>query len=124
LTKIEKDLHEVTKALQAEEDGETVSPERLAVETQELKKRIEFLQPAVKLELAWTKPRLHQPYQPSMNLITLRLPNSSVSSKTHLAEAEAIVKAEESRSVSPSSALFGAYPHPRFNSHRYSKKRS
>lgn len=109
LTKIEKDLHEVTKALQAEEDGETVSPERLAVETQELKKRIEFLQACSKARASLDEATAASTISTVNEPDYLAASELLVTSKTHLAEAEAIVKAEESRSVSPSNALFGAY---------------
>ena len=109
LSKIEKDLIDVTNALQAECDGEHVTPEKLEVEAEELKKRIEFLQICSKaracIDEATTLSTISTANEPDC----LGAAEFLVNAKAELAEAEAIVRSEESRVDAPSSALFGAY---------------
>lgn len=115
LTKIEKDLQLITTALHAEQqqqqqDGETVSssPDKLASDAKELKKRIEFLQicslARASLDDATTASTLSTTNDPDY----LKAAQLLVAAKEQLRDAEVICKAEESRSA-PSTALFGAY---------------
>ena len=109
LSKIEKDLVDVNNALQAECDGEQVTPDTLEVEAEELKKRIEFLQICSRaracIDDATTLSIVSTANEPDC----LRAAECLVNAKAELAQAEAIVQSEESRVGAPSSALFGAY---------------
>lgn len=109
LTKIEKDLIDVTNALQAEGDGEQVTPEKLQAETVELKKRIEFLQICSRARASLDEANTLSTISTTNEPDCLGAAEFLVKAQAELSEAHAIVQSAESLVGSPSSALFGAY---------------